>query len=325
MKAPIFTVSLDFELHWGRFDKYSLENCRAYYHKTREVIPKILELFEKHRIHATWATVGMLFAENVEEWESYQPKLKPNYKKEKISAYNWLSEQNNADYSCLFAPDLIQRILQTPYQEVGSHTFSHYYTCEAGQTSAQFRDDLKSAKKIAKDKFDLDLASLVFPRNQYNKQALDIVADEGFTVFRSNPNDWYWENTHSENLLKKMFRTGDALIPIGSKSSYLLPNQGAKLLPLPASRLFRPFIGNNTLIRVRINRIKSEMTVAAKNGEVYHLWWHPHNFGLYPKENLYFLEEIFIHFSELKEQFGMRSLNMKGSCELVLGKTVFNS
>ncbi len=317
MNFPIFTVSLDFELHWGRFDKYRLEEYLSYYQGTRKVIPQILHLFEKSGIHATWATVGMLFAEDLSEWKYYQPLKLPEYEKEKYSAYSWLNQNPNADLSCLFAPDLIKRILMTPYQEIGSHTFAHYYTCEKGQTVGQFREDLKAAKKIAAEKFNIELKSLVFPRNQFNQQAIEVVESEGFSVIRSNPEDWYWRNAHEETLLKKIFRTGDTLTRLGKKSSYTFPAKKGNLLQLPASRLFRPYMGNGMLIRTGIERIKTEMTVAAQNTEVYHLWWHPHNFGLYPKENLTFLAEILNYFTELKDEYGMVSMNMEETSRLV--------
>jgi hypothetical protein len=61
---------------------------------------------------------------------------------------------------------------------------------------------------------------------------------------------------------------------------------------------------------MKISRIKSEMTRAAQNGEVYHLWWHPHNFGSYPGESLSGLREIVQHYSECQKRFKMKSLSM---------------
>ena len=60
-------VSLDFELFWGMLDVCKLEDYRDNVLGGRKAIPQMLELFEKYGIHATWATVGFLFAENYEE------------------------------------------------------------------------------------------------------------------------------------------------------------------------------------------------------------------------------------------------------------------
>ena len=53
------------------------------------------------------------------------------------------------------------------------------------------------------------------------------------------------------------------------------------------------------------------MTQAAKKNQVFHLWWHPHNFGNNTSENLIFLGEIIKHYVILKDTYGMKSLNMK--------------
>jgi hypothetical protein len=61
------------------------------------------------------------------------------------------------------------------------------------------------------------------------------------------------------------------------------------------------------------------MTYAAKRGEVFHLWWHPHNFGINQKENLKFLNSILQHYTFLKEKYGFESLSMND-----LSKTLQN-
>ncbi len=55
-------VSLDFELFWGMQDCVELERYEDHVLGGREAIPLLLELFGKHGIHATWATVGFQFA-----------------------------------------------------------------------------------------------------------------------------------------------------------------------------------------------------------------------------------------------------------------------
>ena len=83
------------------------------------------------------------------------------------------------------------------------------------------------------------------------------------------------------------------------------------LVNVPATRFFQPFAQRPFgLEQLKINRIKNEMTKAARKNGIYHLWWHPHNFGSYQKANLTQLEEVLIHFSLLKQQFEMESKNM---------------
>ena len=53
------------------------------------------------------------------------------------------------------------------------------------------------------------------------------------------------------------------------------------------------------------------MTIAAMKGKIYHLWWHPHNFGKNMKQNFSFLEKIICHYEQLAKKYDMKSLNMK--------------
>ena len=53
-----------------------------------------------------------------------------------------------------------------------------------------------------------------------------------------------------------------------------------------------------------------EMEKAAKNGELYHLWWHPHNFSVNTAENISQVEKIISHYKELNSKYGFESLNM---------------
>ncbi len=43
---------------------------------------------------------------------------------------------------------------------------------------------------------------------------------------------------------------------------------------------------------------------------MYHLWWHPHNFGVNLDKNIDFLEKILQYYQQLNVQGKMQSLNM---------------
>jgi len=72
-----FVVSLDFELMWGVRDikdKKTYGNNIIGVHK---VIPKLLEVFRKYDIKATFSTVGLLFFESKQELLANIPEIKP--------------------------------------------------------------------------------------------------------------------------------------------------------------------------------------------------------------------------------------------------------
>lgn len=315
----IFTVSLDFELHWGGFEKWPLKNYRQYFLNTREIIPQMLRLFDQYEVHATWAGVGMLFHSNKESLLQHIPRLQPSYAVKELSAYEYIATkgigQSELDDPFHFASSLVEKIVNTPFQELGSHTFAHYYCNEAGQTLEQFKADLRAAQQAATI-FGRSLRSLVFPRNQFNEEYLKACYEEGFRAVRDNPRDWFWNirSTQKESRWKRLNRGVDAYWPIGKRNTYTLDSivqrEGFPLC-IPASRLLRPYRpGELYLNTLKIERVKTEMERAAMSGEVYHLWWHPHNFGNYPAESMDGLQRILEGFKKCQVRFGMRSLNM---------------
>ena len=311
MKKSKFVISLDFELVWGVFDHITLTDKVAYFDNTLQVIPKMLACFEKHQLHVTWATVGMLFNENWEEWLANFPEEQPSYTNLKLDAYAYGLEHRSAGLDrFFFAPDLIRFIQSTPGQELATHTYSHYYCLESGQTKRQFECDLDLAKKMA-TQFGATLHSLVFPRNQWNTDYLFSCQERGITQLRSNPDAWYWKDTSQSTLATKLFRTGDAYLPLGSTSYPMEKVTVDFVTAQPASRFLRPHHRLSFLNSLRLQRIKNEMLQAAKQGEVYHLWWHPHNFGNHPEESMVVLHEIASWFTLLHEKYGMESVPMK--------------
>jgi hypothetical protein len=63
------------------------------------------------------------------------------------------------------------------------------------------------------------------------------------------------------------------------------------------------------------------MTHAAKNNLTYHLWWHPHNFGINQDKNFVFLEKILKHYQKLNTQYNFQSVTMSKLAENVLKQT----
>ena len=125
-----FMVSLDFELFWGMLDVCPLEDYQDNVLGGKKAIPQMLNLFEQYGIHATWATVGFLFADNYEEAARFFPTLRPGYDKQELDGYAWFDKigADEETAPCFYAPGLLERIARTPGQEIGSHTF-----CQIGR------------------------------------------------------------------------------------------------------------------------------------------------------------------------------------------------
>ena len=191
MAGGALVISLDFELHWGVRDHTTVDGYRENLLGVREAIPAILDLFAKRSIAATWATVGFLFGETRKELERHFPRLLPTYANERMSPYAAMGEIGDDEKSDPFhyAPSLVRAIAKTPRQELATHTFSHYYCLEPGQTAAQFEADLEAAAKIG-EPFGDTCRSIVFPRNQLAPEYLDVLRRRGVLAYRSNGTHW---------------------------------------------------------------------------------------------------------------------------------------
>ena len=310
-------VSLDFELFWGMLDCSTLEEYRANVLGGRKAIPQLLSLFRRYDIHATWAAVGFLFGENYEELSRYFPEasLRPSYEKPELSPYPWFETigTNEQLAPCFYAPSLLKLISEAPGQEIGSHTFAHYYCREKGQTPEQFAADMKAAKAIAAD-HGYDVTSVILPRNQCEPEYTEVLRSLGFTAYRDEENDWIHEKIKFHPLLR-LLRLADVYFPLTGQGGYKPKNENG-IWNLVGSRMYKPiFQPLRFLERAKINRIKGQMRHAAKHGLTFHLWWHPHNVGILTEEHLEQLDEIFVYYQHLKETYGMESLNMREAAE----------
>ena len=314
-RKGILVVSLDFELYWGVRDKRTLESYKDNLLGAREVIPLLLQLFKDYEIQATWAVVGLLFYRTQRELVAHLPAKKPSYADANLSPYPHLRAMGNDEQDDPFhyAASLIKTIASFPGQEIGTHTFSHYYCREPGQQVDEFKADLQAALQAA-NPYGLNLKSLVFPRNQVNSEYLPICQDLGILAYRGKEKSWIYQVDQPNKLLRlqRILRLLDAYISYSGHNCYSLEDISRSFpFNIPSSRFLRPYSEKLKILEpLRLNRILSGLSYAAKKGLIYHLWWHPHNFGIHQKQNLSFLEKILKHYCKLKNDYGMKSLNM---------------
>jgi peptidoglycan/xylan/chitin deacetylase (PgdA/CDA1 family) len=326
----LFVVSLDFEQAWG---VRHLGQMRTYLPRLiggRSAVLSILGAFRNYEIHATWAVVGFLFAENGTELRKYLPRLKPQYADLRLSPYRDLPPPaaHETPESIFFAPSLIRQILDSPHQEIGTHTLSHYYCLELGQNRETFNADLMTAIALGRA-FGLNLKSLVFPKNQWRSDFLDICARAGIIAYRGTPSSWLYGprvDKKKQMLVRRFGRLLGAYLPLGSAVSHSLPLSGSEVpINIPESRFLRACMpALRALEPLRLSCIKREMTFAARAGRLYHLWWHPHDFGVNTEANLRFLTGILDHYRRLRSAYGFESVNMGEAAMRFLGQMSTN-
>jgi peptidoglycan/xylan/chitin deacetylase (PgdA/CDA1 family) len=310
-----FVISLDFELYWGVRHLPSVKRYFPNLVGARTAIPALLDLFSEYEIHATWATVGFLFCDQTRTLLKFAPSRQPGYENRILSPYYDLPPEGVTETpeSVFFAPSLIRLIAKTAHQEVATHSFSHYYCLEKGQDIEAFRQDLLAARAAARA-LGLELCSLVFPKNQCNDEFLTVCAEAGILAYRGNPSSWLYRAAADEQqgYVRRLCRLLDTYLPLASRNCHPAPVRSGDLpLNLRGSRFLRPY---SPLFRMfeplRLHRIKRDLTEAARRGLFYHLWWHPHNFGVNTAANLAFLRKILEHYRSLHDLYGMESLNM---------------
>ena len=145
-----FCISLDTEFLWSR--KYAIKKFTPRVKKERRIILKLLKIFKRYKIPATWAIVGKLF---------YKPT------KHKRESYLWKGL------------DIVEKIQSTPRQEIGCHSFSHKVFTEISVKEAE--SEVKQCINLAQ-KNNIKLNSFVFPKNEIAH--VDILKKNNFVCYR---------------------------------------------------------------------------------------------------------------------------------------------
>lgn len=311
-RTGTLVISLDFELYWGVRDKRSVASYRRNLEGVYEAVPALLELFARHQIHATWATVGFLMLDSFEELLARSPAVRPRYERPELCPYRYAETRPVTDHRLHFAPALVRQVAAAPNQEVATHTLSHFYCLEEPRDITAFEADVAAAASIAVEKVGRAPTSIVFPRNQWSAPHVAAAARLGVTAARGNPTSRLYaaRRDDEEHLARRAGRLLDAYLPISGRLSYP-PPRAASVVDVAASRFLRPYApAARHADWLRIRRIRTEMEGAAARGDVYHLWWHPHNFGTHLRENLDILAQILDAFQDLCQRGRMSSLHM---------------
>jgi peptidoglycan/xylan/chitin deacetylase (PgdA/CDA1 family) len=308
-----FVISLDFELYWGVRDHRRLDPPeRKRLLAARSVVPKILAAFRDHEIRATWATVGLLFARSREEAYSCRPEHVPSYRQAELDPYVERMGRDESEDPFRFAPSLIRVIEQEAGQEIGSHSYSHYYSLEEGQSEKEFKADIAGAIRIAENS-GYQLRSYVFPRNQVSRHYLPILRQAGFHAYRgTEPAASKTPVTYREQRRPwlRVLRLADTYWDLNGPQTVAFPKD-RHLARLGASRYLRPFSpALSSLESMRLHRIATAMKSAAREGRIFHLWWHPEDFAGHPDRNIDFLHRVLNMFDKCRNEDGMASLSM---------------
>ena len=308
--AGVFVISLDFELFWGVADIADIAQWENDIKKVYDIVPRTLDLFEKYGIHATWATVAGIMLDDYKELLQYLPEDLPEQTHEIISKFNFSDELKSIPDYMLFGNKLVQLVKNAEGQEIGTHTFTHYYCDKKDSNIKDFLYEMDTASLIMKKKGYGECNSVVFPRNQVSECYVHVLPQNIYAFRGSIPG-------YIDKLKKKNRRLGtlvwylDHYLPLQNSAYSLNEIKKGKKYDIKLSRLFKAYKEKYRFAeKMKIWRYKKEMEYAAKKGKVYHICWHPHNFSRCTDRNFEQLEDLLIKFKVLEEKYGMVSMNM---------------
>lgn len=312
----ILVISLDFEMYWGLADCVDADKWEPINRKIYDVVPRLLNLFEKYEVHATWATVGGLMCNGWDEFYSYLPKPYAPQTAVLLNNLEGISQQGMVDLDrMLFAPELVEMVHSRQGQEIGTHTYSHFYCDDETSTPEQFEMELNAAQRIAFAK-GYPFKAAVFPRNQVSEEYSNIVKKSDLLCYRGIESGWIAKIKEKLGPIGSAIWYADNYFPLQSSCSYSV-EEAAFLNSnnIRNSRFFKPFRPRyKAFEQLKLKRYFKEMEFAAQNGEVYHMYWHPHNFAENTEINFFQMEKLLLWYEELKEQYGMQSMNMSEVC-----------
>ena len=299
------TLSIDFELRWGLHDRLGLdlERYRENLEQEPSVVPELLRLFAQYGVRATWAMVGAIACV---DWNDYfrRAPAPPRYGNPQF-AINPRYSDIDPDGHLHFAPKLVDLIAAAPGQEIGTHTFSHLFLGEVGVSPEDAAADLSAAVRIHQERTGAAPVSLVFPRNQC--AFLDVVRTKGIRIWRGNERGWYFNRNDSSSYsaLVRGLRVFDAINPWGCRTE---PLEGDMTR---SSLFFRPALPDQ-MWSLHLRKIRNGIS-AMRHGEIFHMWFHPHNFGVDRARRLARLDQALAVMAELAHR---RELTFRNMSEL---------
>lgn len=297
-------ISIDTELLWGRHDlNYSNFLGRA--KKERTIIKKILALFSKYQIPATWGIVGHLFLNHCFPKNGIKhPEItRPNYP---WVRGDWFKDDPATSLDkdpAWYGLDLVRLIRDTPHQEIACHSFSHVLFGHPGSSSQCAESEIRICLKLAKG-LGIKFQSFIFPRNSVGH--LNLLKKYGFSAFRSLKPAWQNHN----NLLTKLAQLAWLLSPL--PPPVFETKKVDDLVDLPGSMYYLSTRGPRKLLPIKLRVLKAEQGIsqAVKQKKIFHLWFHPTDLVDDPKL-LAGLEEV-IAFATNRRQANQLSIMTMG-------------
>jgi peptidoglycan/xylan/chitin deacetylase (PgdA/CDA1 family) len=278
-------ISIDLELAWGVWDHLTPEDLRFAAEDERPICASLIELFDRHRVPATWAIVAALLDQRS-------------------------SVARPGDKGCWYAPEVIEQIVGARVRhEIGSHGGLHRYFDR--MTAAQAREDLEFAREQHRA-YGLPFDAFVFPRNSAGH--FDVLRDAGLHAFRGSDLGWFMTAGAAGRTAGRIANLVDKLLPIPPTAVSAHRNSEG-LVDIPGSMLLLGRGGARRFVLPTVSRAKLAMGLARARDtqSIFHLWFHPSNFYYRRDEQLATLAWFLEHAADEASRNRLEILTM-GEC-----------
>ncbi len=308
MEKGVVTISIDHEFAWGYADMPLSNEDRIRIAKEQEIVERLIALFEKYNITATWAIVGHLLENDCKynEGTAHPEYKRPIFKNEKK---DWFFQHpldvDAKDVLWYDTKDLIGKIQRSSVgHEIGSHSYAHIMYDENVVDQQVIETDLLNIQRVHDIK-GVSRESFVFPRNIEGFHHL--LKKRGIRYYRGSSKKWYRS-------------LPGALQRIGHLADYFIPNTPTSLPIIHESGLVNIqdsmlLLGRNGLRKIIpacgvVWKAKRGIKKAIRKKEVFHLWFHPSNFSYHTEEQFGIFENILKEIKQRKESGEIENLTM---------------
>ena len=307
LSRGVFVLSLDFELVWGSRDLVDdPTRLEAEAELTRsQVFEPMLAMIRELDICSTWATVGHLFLDGLED-TAHPDIVRPDHSWHPQDWFTEVPPGNESTAPAWYGRSLIEA-LRDAGQEVGSHSFSHPIFGDPGCSRAAADSDLRRCVAEA-NALGIELDSFVFPRNQAGH--IDLLAAHGFTCWRPIEPTWFL----SPRVPRPLGRLGHLAEVVSARTPpTVLPSIDEHgLVCIPGSATFLPAHGIRRTIPMsrRVRRSTRGLDRAVHRREVFHLYTHPINLATAPVPMLDGLRQVLHHAARLRDRGHLDIMSM---------------
>lgn len=295
-----FVISIDHEFAWGYADHVLKERDKERIRGEMGIVRRLIALFEKYGVPATWAIVAHLLEHGC-KWEGTLPHPeypRPIYKGEKQDWFRDHPPQNEySDILWFDAENLVGEMKKSiAGHEIASHGYAHILYDEAQTSHPAIMADIYNLGKVHRV-HDISFTSFVFPRNVegYHRH----LKLNGFTAYRGVSQKWNDKYTGAMRRFTNLF---DYYVP---KGRTVLPDtKKFGLVNIPDSMLLMGRNGPRRFIlpSVVVRKAKKGLKRAARRKEIFHLWFHPSNFSYSTETQFRIFEKILKYAADMREK-----------------------